>query len=166
MVTSDLKWNANTQYICARGYSKLWMLRNLKKYGANIVDLVDVYTKQCRSVLEMAAPAWSPGLTISHSLQIERVQKAAFAIILGEEYTSYSRALLKLNMETLSVRRQGLCLSFAKKALKNEKFSKWFCNNGTDGADVQLSDVKTRTKRYLKSPLPYLTGLLNQELQR
>jgi hypothetical protein len=32
MVTSDLKWNSNTQYICARGYSKIWMLGNLKKF--------------------------------------------------------------------------------------------------------------------------------------
>jgi hypothetical protein len=165
MVTSDLKWNCNTQYMCARGYSKLWMLRNLKRYGASIEDLVDVYTKQCRSILEMAAPAWSPGLTISHSNQIERIQKAAFAIILGEEYISYSRALIKLNMETLADRRQSLCLSFAKKAFKHEKFNKWFSDGGEDGADVHIKDVKTRTKRYFKSPLPYLTGLLNQELQ-
>ena len=58
MDTSDLKWNSNTQYICAKGYAKLWMLRNLKKNGASTKDLVDVYIKQCRSVLEMAAPAW------------------------------------------------------------------------------------------------------------
>ena len=45
-VTSDLKWNANRQYICARGYSKLWMLRILKRYGANTEDLLDVYVKQ------------------------------------------------------------------------------------------------------------------------
>ena len=165
MVTSDLKWNAHTKYICARGYSKLWMLRNLKRYGASIEDLVDVYIKQCRSVLEMAVPAWSPGLTVSNSLQIERVQKTAFAIILGEEYSSYSRALLKLKMKPLSDRRQDLCLSFAKKAFKNEKFSKWFCNTGTNDTDIELRNVKTRTKRYLNSPLPYLTGLLNQELQ-
>ena len=113
----------------------------------------------------MAAPAWSPGLTISHSNQIERIQKAAFAIILGEEYISYSRALMKLNMETLADRRQSLCLSFAKKAFKHDKFNKWFSDGGVDGADVHISDVKTRTKRYLKSPLPYLTGLLKQELQ-
>ena len=142
------------------------MLRNLKKYGASIENLLDVYTKQCRSVLEMAAPAWSPGLTISNSHHIERVQKTAFAIILGEEYSSYSRALVKLNMETLSDRRQALCISFAKKAFKDDKFNKWFCDGGHDGVDMQISNVKTRTKRYLKSPLPYLTRLLNQELQR
>ena len=68
-------------------------------------------------------------------------------------------------METLSGPVSILC---KKKAFKNDKFSKLFCINGTNGtdeADVQLIDVKTRTKRYLKSPLPYLIGLLNQELR-
>ena len=31
-ITSNLRWDANTQYICAKAYSRLWMLRNLKKY--------------------------------------------------------------------------------------------------------------------------------------
>ena len=160
-ITSDMKWNANTQYICARGYSKLWMLRNLKRYGANTGDLLDVYVKQCRSILELAVPAWSPGLTVSNANQIERVQKAAFAIILGESYSSYSGALLKLKMETLVDRRQALCLNFAKKAYKHEKFSQWF---NQSEADLKFHEVKTRTSRYWKSPLPYLTDLLNNEL--
>ena len=64
-ITSDLKWHTNTQYICARGYSKLWMLRNLKRFGARTQDLIDVYVKQCRSVLELAVPDWSPGLALA-----------------------------------------------------------------------------------------------------
>ena len=80
---------------------------------------------------------------------------------MGEEYTTYSRALIKLNMETLVDRRTALCLKFAKKAYKSEKFSQWFCDNETD---IQLAEIKTRTARYWKSPLPYLTDLLNNEL--
>ena len=81
-ITSNLRWDANTLYICAKAYSRLCMLRNLKKYGASIEDLLDVYEKQCRSVLKMAIPAWSPGLTKSNRYQIEWVQKTAFTIIL------------------------------------------------------------------------------------
>ena len=92
------------------------MLRNLKRFGARTDDLIDVYVKQCRSVLELAVPAWSPGLTVGNANQIERVQKAALAIIMGENYSSYSNALKKLDMETLVDRRAALCLSFAKKA--------------------------------------------------
>ena len=65
------------------------MLRNLKKYGASRSDLIDVFEKQYNSVLEMAVPVWSPGLTKTNSNQIERGQKTAFAIILEENYTSY-----------------------------------------------------------------------------
>jgi hypothetical protein len=162
-ITSNLKWDSNTQYICAKAYARLWMLRNLKRYGAKLEDLIDVYAKQCRSILEMAVPAWSPGLNRSHANQIERVQKTAFAIILGEEYISYSRALKFLNMETLEDRRKALCVSFAKKSFKSDKFNHWFCVDESNGSNMQLSDVKTRTKRFRKSPLPYLTELLNEE---
>ena len=39
---SNMKWYANTLNLCQRGYSRLWMLRNLKKHGAITVDLVDI----------------------------------------------------------------------------------------------------------------------------
>ena len=115
-------------------------------------------------------PAWTPALTNSESNQIERVQKTACAIILGENYTSYKRALKILNMKTLQVRRSALCLSFAKKALKSDKFSSWFSFN-TNNYDKTRSEkdiltlVKTRTDKYKKSPVPYLTTILNDHLK-
>ena len=160
-ITSDMKWHANTQYICAKGYSKLWMLRNLKKLGASIPDLLDVYIKQCRSVLELAVPAWSPGLTVGDSNKIERVQKSAFAIILGKQYSSYRKALEQLQMETLVDRRVTLCQKFARKAYTSEKFTNWFSESESV---LKLKEVNTRTARYWKSPLPYLTDLLNNDL--
>ena len=33
IVRSDLKWTSNTKYIVEKGYSRLWMLRRLKKHG-------------------------------------------------------------------------------------------------------------------------------------
>ena len=113
----------------------------------------------------MAVPAWSPGLTINNSNQIERVQKTALAIICGDEYESYSSALKKLKLETLYDRRRSLCLSFAKKAYTSDKFNHWFNENNSDQL-MPLMDVKTRTSRFRKSPLPYITDLLNQELSK
>ena len=140
------------------------MLRTLKKMGTEQYLMIDVYYKQCRSVMEMAVPVWSAGLTKSESNQLERVQKTAMAIILGVHYKSYKSALKILNMKTLEERRTELCLSFAKKSLKNEKFQSWFCES--PDSDVQVKPVKTRTKRYLKSPLPYLTNLLNEDFKK
>ena len=152
------------------------MLRNLKKLGVNRDELIDVYNKQCRSVLELAVPAWAPGLNGTQVKQLERVQKTAFAIILGDGYKSYKHALKTLEMNSLESRRKALCLAFGKKALKSEKFSKWFCYNNESEPMVntryaetkrvtKLKPVTTRTRRYLRSPLPYLTNILNQDFE-
>ena len=47
----------------------------------------------------------------------------------------------------------------------SEKFTSWFSESGDD-SDTVLKDVKTRTSRYKKSPIPYLTDLLNQEFSK
>ena len=136
------------------------MLRNLKKYGASRKDLLDVYIKQCRCVLELAAPVWSAGISEMETKQLERVQKTAFAIILGRSYVSYDQALEELEMESLEDRRLDLCISFAKKAQKHEKFQNWF-ELSDSLTPTTYQPVPCRTKRFKKSPLPYLTALLN-----
>ena len=40
---------------------------DLKKYGAGVKDLLDVYIQQFRCVLEMTAPVWNTGITVSES---------------------------------------------------------------------------------------------------
>ena len=122
IVSTDMTWHSNTKYICCKGYARMWMLRNLKRLGADTEELVDVYYKQCRSVLELAVPAWNPALTNSEANQIERIQKTACAIILGEKYSSYKTALKILNMKTLKMRRSELCLTFANKSFKSDNF--------------------------------------------
>ena len=159
---SDMRWYSNTNNLCKNGYSRLWMIRNLKKYGAGKKELLDVYMKQCRSVLELAVPVWNAGLSAYEVKQLERVQKTAFSIILGKDYISYEQALLDLEMETLEVRRSKNCLAFAKKSQKHEKFRNWFEFSDRTSKPSFLP-VTFRTKRYKKSPLPYLTELLNKQ---
>ena len=169
ILQSDLKWHANTQYMCEKGYARLWMLRRLKSLGASIPEMLDVYQKQVRSVLELAVPVWEPGLTQLESKQIERVQKAAFYIILGEKYTSYSNAVAVLDCDLLSDRRLKLCLTFARKCFKHPKYQNWFCPNPPETTKTRaektvLKMVNTRTDRYEDSPIPYLTKILDQHL--
>ena len=171
-IQSDLKWNDNTNYICQKGFSRLWILRRLKSLGATVAELMDVYGKQVRSVLELAVPVWHPALTKYESRQIERVQRSAFYVILGEEYQNYENALDILGSETLDDRRVKLCQKFARKAIRNPKYTNWFCpdNRGsfqnikTRGYQTKSFNVKpvhTRTYRFEKSPIPYMTKLLN-----
>ena len=155
-----MKWFANTLNLSQKDYSRLWMLRNLKKYGASRSQLVDVYAKQCRCVMELAVPVWNPGLSKTESYQLERVQKSAFSIILGKKYLSYEDALVELEMESLETRRVSICLEFAKKAQAHEKFSTWFKLSEQPSQTVFVP-VEYRTDRYRDSPLPYLTNLLN-----
>ena len=52
---------------------------------------------------------------------MERVQKTAVKIILGTNYIGYKKALLKLDIDDLSTRRENLCLDFAVKCTKKSK---------------------------------------------
>ena len=53
------------------------MLRRLKNLGAEKEDLLEVYVKQIRCLLELAVPAWQSSLTLAEIPDIERVQKSA-----------------------------------------------------------------------------------------
>ena len=129
MISSNLKWKSNTSYMVARCYQKMWMLRNLKNFGAEEEHLLEVYYQQIRSIVEMACPVWSPGLTQQEIRTIERVQRTAMAIIRGEHHTSYQEALDHFKIGTLQARRETLCLKFAIKAFKHPKFTNWFVRN-------------------------------------
>ena len=171
ILQSNLKWQGNTDYICKKGYARLWMIRRLKGLGANQTELLDVYEKQVRSVLELAVAVWEPGLTVEERRQIERVQKSAFCIILGNGYHSYENACSILNRKSLSERRLDLCLKFAKKSQLHDKYQYWFSYNPSSAPrQTRYSDnlvtpiykeIQTRTGRYEDSPIPYLTKLLN-----
>ena len=167
-----MKWYDNTDSLCRKGYGRLWILRRLARLGATRTDTLDVYQKQIRSVLELAVPVWGPGLTKEEEKQIERVQKAAFRIILGPSYTTYEEALETLEYETLADRRQMISLNFAKRALKHNKYRYWFQQQQQQSSvkpntraqkykQNRFVPVPFRTVRYRDSPIPYLTKLLN-----
>ena len=118
--------------------------------------------------MEMACPVWHPGLTVHESRNIERIQKTALAIIRGQTHTTYREALVHFDLESLKQRRENLCLNFAKKALKSDKFSNRFCANKdeqvTRSIKMPLMKVHCRKRRFEKSPIPYLAKLLNDHL--
>ena len=102
IITNDLKWHENTLLITKKAFGRLWILRRLRNMGASQATLIDVYNKQIRSVLEFASVVWNAGLTHDNITQIERVQKSAFAVILGSQYYTYQAACDQLSMKTLS----------------------------------------------------------------
>ena len=170
VITADLKWSQNTEFICKRAYKKMWTLRRMKVLDIEPYVILDVYQKEIRSVLELAVPAWHSGLTQKQSSDIERVQRVAVSIILSDcntgvsEY-SYDMALVILNIEPLDVRREKLCKTFAKKTLKS-RHSDMFSDNKNPHDTRNKPDYlqpHCNTKRFYNSPLNYLTRLLNSE---
>ena len=113
--------------------------------GAQQMDLVDIYSKQIKSVLELAVPAWHGGLTLAEQIDIERVQKCAAHIILGNDYETYKHTVKTLGLDTLQSRRDKLCLKFGKKAEKSK-----YCS------------VFAKHSRFKKSPLSFITSRLNE----
>jgi hypothetical protein len=169
-ITSDINWATNTHNMVTRANKKLWVLRRLKNSGAKQVDLVDIYCKQVRSLLEFGLPAWHGGITNGEKIDIERIKKSACHIILGGYYTSYKNALKTLCLDPLSVRRDSLCLTFAKKAEKHPKHSKWFKLNdnkvNTRQYKYKYKEVLAKHDRFETSPLNFLTGLLNDHYKQ
>ena len=122
-----------------------------------------------RSILDLAVPAWQGALIVAQKLDIERVQKGALHIILGEQYENYTHALKLTNLEKLENRRVELCYRFAKKCEKNDKHKHWFVNKPslfTRQKPQRYKTVIARTDRLKKSPICYLTELLNKHHQK
>ena len=166
MITSDLKWRANTEFITKKAYKILWLIKRLKQMGASLASLLDIYMKHVRSVVEFAAVVWSSSLTKEDIGSIERVQKCAFAIILGAKYRDYEEACAKLSMEKLTSRREKLALNLAKKSCVHPIHNHWFVPNTeetiTRSILINFKPVLGRTQRLLHSAIPYLTQLLNK----
>ena len=167
IVTDDLKWRANTENMTKRAYNRLWIVKRLKSLGASLDDLVEVYTKQIRSILEFGVPVWNSSLTKEESYEIERVQKAFLHIVLGSEYFNYENALTISDLEKLESRRVTLCSRFAKKSSRHSKHKHWFKANekvqNTRSHKPAFKEPLGRLTRYKNSPIPYMTRLLNQD---
>ena len=167
---SNMSWQAHVDHMCLNAYRRMWMLRRLKNLGAKTADLIAVYTTQIRCVVEFAVAVWNSGITKTQVAQLERIQRCALAIILADQFKDYKTALKSTNLEPLDLRRKTLCYKFALKSSKHPKFASWFCLSdekkiNTRTKRERFKPVLARTKRYEKSPIAYLTKLLEMKAE-
>ena len=120
IISEDLKWVKNANYICEKAMERLWILRRMKVFKLVMEHICDTYVKEIRSLLELAVPVWHSGLTSKLTRDIERIQKLALGIILGENFVNYEVACTLMEIEPLEIRREQLCLNFARKNIKQE----------------------------------------------
>ena len=104
-LTSDGKWDMNTEHIVTKANQKLWFLKRLKHLGASRDTLIEIYNLFVRQPLELACPLWTSGLTKSNINKIEKIQRRVTDIIIGENQLSYSQRMTELSMISLEGRR-------------------------------------------------------------
>ena len=164
-MTDDLKWHRNTEVIVKKANKRMLLLSKASKFTSQISDLTTIYKIFIRSILENSCVVWHSSLTEQDSEAIERVQKAACKIILKEFYEGYDNALKSLRLEKLKDRRESLCLSFAKKCLRNEKLKSMFPLNRNKRSLRNQNNYLVKlaaTERYRKSAIPHMQNLLNE----
>ena len=121
-LTVDMKPDAHVSYILRIAYSRLWPISRLKSAAVNNDDIAYFFNMKIRSVLEYSAPVFTSMITRENIIDIERIQKIAFKVILNDKYLDYAQACCLLNASTLESRRTELSLSFALKSLKSKDF--------------------------------------------
>ena len=67
-VSDDLTWNEHVTHIVKKGSKRLYVMHALKKCGLTDRQLILVYCRIIRFVLEYASPAWA-GVTQNHWLR-------------------------------------------------------------------------------------------------
>ena len=167
IITQDLKWDRNTDYIVKRANMRLEILRRISSFGASWNDLKTIYISYIRSILEQNCTVWHSGLSAENSANIERLQKTSLKIILKDEYKSYENALKLLDLEPLFERREILCYNFAKKSLNNPRMKHFFQMKNkehqmkTRNSETFIVD-QARTERLKKSPIIHMQKLPNK----
>ena len=108
-----------------------------------------------RSILEQSCVVWNSSLSEENIEDLERVQKAAVRVMLGQKYTNYEDGLEKLNLKKLADRRNELCLKFAKKCLENEKNTALFPTEEqkTSNDNKKTSQVFSKQSKNKKTPI-------------
>ena len=167
-VTDDLKWNRNTEILVKKANQRMQILRKASEFTSKISDRRQIYILYVRSILEQSCVVWNSSLTQENIQDLERVQKAAVRVMLGQKYTNYEDGLEQLNLKKLSERRNELCLRFAKKCLENEKTQLYFPlkvrkHQMKTRKPHKYSQNKVKTNRLQSSAIPMMQKQLNQD---
>ena len=163
-----LNFNTYINKCIQNAYANMWMLRRLSQLGISIERLLLTYESRVRVFLEQNVPLWMFSLSQKLCRKIEKVQKIALYIILGNHaHKDYFCNLAILNIETLEDRRHTIARNFSVKILKHPQHRKIFkiSDNKRTRSGKLIVEPPTRTARYSRSAVPSLARLINRELQ-
>ena len=146
---------------------KIWVLRRMKKLGIDEQTICNFWKAEGRVHLEAGAVAWTSSLTVQQSRHLQRVEHRAVAAF-SERREDPKISCKRLGLQPLAERRQKLALKFAKRTISKSRHGDLFTklekpHEGRGGLKREWKEPHCRTRRHLKSALPYLTRLLNGE---
>ena len=165
VISSDLSWNAHVEYTTGRVNKILWQLTRFKRLGAPREKLITLYILKVRSVLMFGAVSFHSSLTQELSRKLELQQKKALAIILGDQYKSYSNALSVTQLPRLDILRKEASLKWAINAQLNPKHTDLFPlfqNEVNTRNRKYFKEYFCRTQKYYNSAIPSMTRALNE----
>ena len=133
------------------------LLKQLKRSGVSVVDLLCFYTTVVRPVLEYACPIWHSSLTVSQHEALESLQKRSMRIIFNHD--DYLTALIIAGIDNLQARREHL----TERHVLKEKSSLHYLlpikrdlNTVKRFRNAKAFELShTRTERFRRSFIPY-----------
>ena len=167
IIQDNLTWDLNTAELVRKANARMELLRKVASFGTGIDDLKNIYILYVRSLLEQSATVWHSSLTEENKNDLERVQKTALKVILGDRFQTYKNALMILDIETLSERREKLCLNFALKSSKHPKTRHMFPVNKKEHVMGTRNQEKyivqhAHTDRLKDSAIVFMQNMLNE----
>jgi len=162
-VSSDLKWADHVDAIVSDAASRVHFLKQLKRAGVPIRDLLHFYTAIVRPVLEYACPVWHSSLTAGQCNSIENIQKRAIRVIYSDTDGDYEIALIVAGMDLLKDRREMLMARFFKRqVLASNALLHYLLPERRDNDTIRslrnyqpFPSIRARTNKFHKSFVPY-----------
>ena len=142
------------------------ILVKLKKFSVPRGDLVMLFCQFVRSILEFNSNVWFSSITEEESEDIERIQKNACKLILGDDYLSYEQSLSILKLDTLKERRKKLAMRFGESCLKLDDFKKHFEKSHESQYNFRRPEKYNvdfaSGERFQRSTIPTLQRMMNE----
>ena len=149
--------------VVSNAASRVYFLKQLKRAGIPIRDLLHFYTAIVRLVLEYACPVWHSGLTVGQCNAIENIQKRAIRVVYSDTDSDYEIALIVAGMDSLKDRREKLMARFFKRqVLASNALLHYLLPERRDNDTIRsprnsqpFPSIRARTNKFYKSFLPY-----------
>ena len=146
----------------------MWLLRRMKGLKLEQSLIFDYYLQEIRPLAEQGVIVWNSGLTKAQISDLEKIQKVALLIILGEDYSSYDKACKIFGITSLSSRRVQLCTNFAVKLYRSSRSEQYFtpAKQSARNGQILVKENNCRTTRWYNAPHNYLNRLVNQNVTK